>query len=142
MNRYFEPVLYQSLNARQRENYNFAQVSAALADLGFSTIRLSDDWHGADFIALHVDGERMLRVQLKGRVSFYKKYSGRDLHIAFPDNGDWYVYPHDLVLQEVRGKLAGTASWDQQGGYSYPTLSQWLKTILQPYRLPNPDLNS
>lgn len=41
------------LNARQKENFNFQKVSAVLADYGYVTMRLSDDWQGADFIALH-----------------------------------------------------------------------------------------
>jgi hypothetical protein len=34
-----------------------------LADYGFLTMRLSDDWQGADFIAQHIDGA-FLKVQL------------------------------------------------------------------------------
>jgi hypothetical protein len=45
-------VLYSRLNARQKENFNFQKVSAILADYGFVTLWLSDDWQGADFIAL------------------------------------------------------------------------------------------
>ena len=67
-------VRYADLNARQKENYNFQKVSAVLADFGFSTLRLTDDWQGADFIAQHVDGETFLKVQLKGRLTFGKKY--------------------------------------------------------------------
>jgi len=40
---------YRKLNSRQKENYNFQKVSGILADYGFATIRLSDDWNGADF---------------------------------------------------------------------------------------------
>lgn len=43
-----------------------------MADYGFMTIRLSDDWQGADFIAQHVDGVLFLRVQLKGRLTLGK----------------------------------------------------------------------
>lgn len=78
MPRVFQKIAYESLNARQKESYNFQKVSAALADYGFITIKLSDDWHGADFIAQHLSGET-LKVQLKGRLSFYKKYQGKDL---------------------------------------------------------------
>ena len=75
----FERVPYEKLNSRQRENYNFQKVSAVLADYGFSTIRLSNDWQGADFIAQHLDGIRFLKVQLKARLTFDRKYMGRDL---------------------------------------------------------------
>ncbi len=63
-------IPYTQRNARQKENYNFHKLSAALADHGFNTLRLSDDWNGADGIALHKDGKTMIRIQLKGRLSF------------------------------------------------------------------------
>ena len=81
----FEKYPYKKLNSRQQEAYNFQKVSAVLADYGFVTIRLSSDWRGADFIAQHVDGLTFLKVQLKGRLSFDKKYHGRDLYICFPN---------------------------------------------------------
>jgi hypothetical protein len=68
------PIDYQRLNSRQKEAYNFQKISAVLADFGYCTIRLSDDWGGADFIAQHIDGS-VLKVQLKGR-----------LYIVLPEN--------------------------------------------------------
>ena len=50
-------VSYSDLNSKQQENYNFQKISGILADYGFMTLRLNDDWQGADFIAQHVDGE-------------------------------------------------------------------------------------
>ena len=72
----YEKIDYKHLNARQKENFNFQKVSAVLADYGFVTLRLSDDWEGADFIAQHING-RVIRVQLKSRLAFYEKYRGR-----------------------------------------------------------------
>jgi hypothetical protein len=66
----FKRVPYSSLNSKQQEGHNFQKVSAVLADYGFVTIRLSSDWHGADFIAQHVDGTTFLKIQLKGRLTF------------------------------------------------------------------------
>ena len=59
-------VLYKNLNSRQKENYNFTKVASTLADYGYTCLRLSDDYLGADFIALHSDGSHMM-IQLKGR---------------------------------------------------------------------------
>lgn len=42
----FERITYDNLGGKQQENYNFAKVSALFANFGFSTIRLTDDWHG------------------------------------------------------------------------------------------------
>ena len=59
-------VTYEDLKPKQKENYNFAKISAVLADYGYVTMRISDDWEGADFIAHHHDGT-FLKVQLKSR---------------------------------------------------------------------------
>lgn len=76
-------ISYNDLNSRQRENYNFPKVSAILADYGFVTPHLTDDWQGADFIAQHIDGETFLKVQLKGRLTLDKKILERILLFAF-----------------------------------------------------------
>jgi len=132
----FKPYPYEKLNSRQQEAYNFQKVSAVLADYGFVTIRLSSDWQGADFIAQGVNGE-FLKVQLKGRLTFDRKYKGKDLYICFPDAGKWYTCPHDEVLKQLLATrlLEGTKSWDTEGAYHFPGLSKDLKTLLDPYRL-------
>ncbi len=133
----FERVSCQSLNSRQQEAYNFQKVSAVLADYGCVTIRLTNDWRGADFIAQHFDGINFVKVQLKGRASFDKEYRERDLCIRFPHSGGWYLYPHDAVPTQVlaAGALEGTDSWNSRSAYSFPKLSKCLKTLLEPYRL-------
>jgi len=133
----FEQVVYKKLNARQQEAFNFQKVSAVLADYGFSTIRLTSDWHGTDFIAQHFDGTTFLKVQLKGRCCFYKKYGSYDLHICFPDGDEWFLYPHDALLSTMLSKtnIGNTASWKNEGGYSFPRLSKKLRALLDPYRL-------
>src|SRR2546428_13864959 len=93
-------VSFDKLNSRQKENYNFQKISAVLAEYGFVTFRLSDDWAGADFIAVHLDGS-VLRVQLKSRLTFERKYSDNGLHVAFPVGDTWYLYPHDELLSQV-----------------------------------------
>jgi hypothetical protein len=133
----FERISYDSLTSRQQEGFNFQKVSAVLADYGFTTIRLTSDWNSADFIAQHHDGVRFLKVQLKGRCSFDVKYRSKDLYICFPCDGNWYLYPHDEVLDCVLAEMtiANTVSWKDRGGYSFPTLSRKLREILEPYRL-------
>jgi hypothetical protein len=37
-------IEYNKLNARQKETYNFQKASAILADYGFATIKLNDDF--------------------------------------------------------------------------------------------------
>jgi hypothetical protein len=133
----FKKVSYLELNSRQQEAYNFQLVSAVLAEFGFTTIRLTSDWNSADFIAQHFDGTTFLKVQLKGRLSFYKKYQGRDLHICFRHKDVWYLYPHDQLLDQLlsAGYFAGTESWERSGGYNIGKLSPKLREALNPYRL-------
>lgn len=134
----FLKVEYRSLNARQKENYNFLKLSAVLADYGYTTMRLSDDWQGADFIAQHISDGTFLKVQLKSRLAFYKKYQDKELYMAFRHEGDWYLYPHDELLKLVlkEEKIGGTKSWDEGGGYSFPSLSQDLRRLLEPHKIP------
>lgn len=130
-------IRYSDLNSRQKENYNFMKLSAVLADFGFVTLRLTDDWQGADFIAQHIDGETFLRVQLKSRLTFQKKYRDKGLYIGFGSKGAWYLYPHDEFLAkalEVTG-IGRTESWTKGGGYSFPHVPAVLKPILEEYRL-------
>ncbi len=56
-------------------SYNFQKdIEAILTNFGFTTLHLSDDWNGADFIAKHVSGATLF-VQLKSRLTINKKYS-------------------------------------------------------------------
>lgn len=138
MSHEFERVQYADLNARQKENYNFQKISAVLADFGFVTLRLTDDWQGADFIAQHINGETFLKVQLKGRLTFDRKYIGKDLYVAFEHQGAWYLYPHDELLNKVlleTNTMSGTLSWEQRGRYSWNSLSQQLLSLLEPFRI-------
>jgi hypothetical protein len=120
----------------KKENYNFAKIGAILANYGYNCIKLADDWNGADFIALHLNGED-LKVQLKGRVTINKKYLGKNLYIAFPHRGEWYVYPHDPLVDYVESNTnwLRTTSWTENGFYHAGTLSKNLKSFLDSYRL-------
>ena len=75
-------VDYRELNGKQQEIYNFQKVAARFADYGFNCIKLDDDWMGADFLAYHKDGTQTLRVQLKGRLTISKRYTGKDLYLS------------------------------------------------------------
>ena len=118
-------------------------MSAVLADYGFRTIRLSEDWENADFLAYHNDGERFLKVQLKGRLVLDTKYRGKELYICFPCDGAWYLYPHDEALHwGVAQGQAGKVPWalDAEGkpyigaySWAYPPKA-WLDW-LAPYRI-------
>ena len=130
-------ISYADLNAKQKENYNFQKVSAVLADYGFVTIRLSDDWQGADFIAQHIDGETFLKIQLKGRLMFDRKYIGKNIYIAFFRNKEWFLYPHDEMLELILSQtnIGNTKSWREGGAYSFPSLGRQLNALFAPYKI-------
>ena len=131
-----EHIGYDDLNAKQKEIYNFQKVAAILADYGFNCIKLTDDWQGADFLAYHKDGTQTLKVQLKGRVSIYKKYQDKDLHMCFPARGAWYLVPHDELVG-IAGDTTtwlDTASW-RSGGYSSASPSREMLDRLAPYAI-------
>ena len=127
---------HKELTAKQQEIYNFQKVAAKLADYGFNCIKLDDDWMGADFLAYHKDGSLTLRVQLKGRLTISKKYSGKDLYICFKHAGDWYLVPHDTLVDVVGATTnwLNTSSW-QKGRYSSANPARRLMETLAPYRI-------
>jgi hypothetical protein len=134
----FQPISYDELNGKQKEAYNLQKVSAILADIGFVTIRMTSDWGGADFIAQHISG-RFLRVQLKSRLTFSKKYIGEDkeLFICFRDRATdrWFLYPHDEMLkQNLDKEHIGKKFWDEHEDYSNRISKEQL-TLLEPYEL-------
>jgi hypothetical protein len=111
-------ISYSELKAPQKEIYNFQKVSGLLADYGFNCIKLIDDWHGADFLAYHKDGET-LKVQLKGRLTIAKKYLGKALWMAFPTHGHWYLVEHDRLVEMVRASTnwLNTNAWKTEETY-------------------------
>ena len=128
----FKKVDYRSLNAPQKELFNFQKVSATLADYGFNCIKLADDWQGADFLAYHVDGTTTLRVQLKSRLAIQKKYCSKKIWIAFPHKGEWYFIEHDRLVSKV-GKQTNwlqTRSWKKKREYSSEKINQRLLKAL------------
>ncbi len=133
-----QKISYDALNPRQKENYNFQKVSAVLADYGFVTLRLNDDWQGADFIAQHIDGETFLKIQLKSRLTLDKRYINKQLYICFPYKaGVWFLYPHDEMVSHLIGttNLGNTNSWQQHDRYSMNRPSKSLLNHLEQYKL-------
>lgn len=133
----FEPINPKTLNPRQKENFNFQKVASTLADYGFNCIRLSNDWEGADFIACHIDGNTFLKIQLKGHLTFQKKYNGKNIFIAFNEDGKWYIYTHDELQTEClrRGLMKDTKSWDEEGSYNFPRIPKTLKDLMPKYEI-------
>lgn len=136
-NSMFQRIEYGKLNPRQQENYNFQKVAGRLADYGFNCLKLNDDWQSADFLAVHVDGNTCLKVQLKGRLTLDNKYCGKDVYVAFLIGNECYVYPHDTILKAVlaRGNVSETRSWADDGKYTWRDLPLWARELLNEYRV-------
>ena len=135
--RKFEKVGYGKLSSRQQENYNFSKISALLAEYGFNTLRLTDDWQGADFIANHIDGGTFLKVQLKGRFTLDKKYIGKNIWICFPHQSAWYLYPHDEVMSGLAeySNIQNTDAWKKLGIYHKSNPTKRDMELLKNYKL-------
>lgn len=137
----FRLVPYKGFNARQKEIHNFHQIAARLSHYGFHSMWLNDDWQGADFIACHIDGKTVLRVQLKARMVLDRKYLGKGLHIAFRKGERVFVYPHDELdaLVKAEGRIGeGAVRYHQHGQRHWPHIPEWGHAFLKPYELPAP----
>lgn len=134
-----QKIKYAQLNARQKETYNFQKVSAILADYGYATIKLNDDWNGADFIAQYINGRDYLKIQLKSRLTFDKKYKDGEIFICFPYGDQWYLFDHDstlaVFLAEFSEGMLMSKSWAEKGHYSWGTLSVKILELLKDSRL-------
>ena len=106
-----------------------------MAEYGFTTILLNDDWNGADFIALHFNKKSIIKIQLKGGLTFNKNYIGKDLYIAFREKNIWYLYPHDFLLEcfKKETKPEIDKKWKEKGTYFNTKLSKWMKEMLSEF---------
>ena len=127
----FKQIKYSKLNSRQKENYNFHKVASKLADYGFNSMRLNDDWEGADFIA--INDKEMIKVQLKGRFSIDKKYLGKNLFIAFIEQDKVKIYLHDKAVNIAPNNIINSKSWKDNGLYNWsktPNIYNKIITVL------------
>jgi len=132
-----EKINYDNLNAKQQEAYNLQRASAIFAEHGYLVIKLSDDWNGADFIALKFGTEHYLKIQLKGRFGFYKKYLGKNINICFYDrqSNNLYLYPHDEFCEIIMKKHENSVSWKNNGEYHFPKISDDVREQLKDFIL-------
>ncbi len=78
----------------------------------------------------------LVKVQLKSRWTIHRKYLGRDIWIAFPDGGDWYLAPHDqLVKLADEAGFTTSASWTENGSYHRSPISDQLRRAMDQWRI-------
>jgi len=128
----FKKVPYNKLNNKQKENHNFHKLGELLSLYGFNCIWLNDDVHGADLLAVSINGD-VFKVQLKSRITFDKKYLKKGLFIACPINDGFLIYPHDEALKPLLTQYNKTTSWKDRGGYStttfYPHMDKYFVDV-------------
>ena len=128
-------IEYRTLNSKAQETYNFHKMAAILADYGYNCLWLNDDWNGADCIAVHIDGISDFKIQLKGSISFARKYWAKNIYIAFFEQGDLYIYPHDYILAQVENNIADK-TWLEKGTYFQTKITNKFREILERYKVP------
>lgn len=133
----WDRVDYKDLTAKQKEAFNFAKLSAVLADYGFSCTRVVDDDKGPDFVAYHAPSGRMLPVQQKSALSVHKVYEGKGLWIAFHVDQIWYLLEHDRLRDFVAEltNMLNTATAEREGRIFSHRPPKRLLAALEPYRM-------
>jgi len=133
----FKHIQYDALNTRQKELYNFHKFAGRLVEYGYYSIKLSDDWQGADFLACHFNGVDFIKVQLKGKMSIDQKYEGKQIHIAFRHGKDYYIYPHDEMMEWIleTSNVGNTATWRNTGRHHSRQPTKRALEFLKPYRI-------
>lgn len=123
------------LTSAQKQVLQYQKISGILANYGYSTIRVTDNCFGFDFFARCLTEEKHIKIQLKGRLTFDKKYLGKDIYICFYENENWYIYPHDILLQEFIEEIKNTLSWSENGLYHFPYLTEKNIARLKKYKI-------
>lgn len=136
-------IEYNALTSQEKELYNFNRLMAILAKYGFEGHKIINDAKGADIVAYRAprkaDGSRIitLKIQLKSRFTYNKKYDHEDLYIAFPDGDDWYLIPQESISADkslVPKKWRDSNSW-KLGNYHVAQLPKDVKIKLERYRI-------
>ena len=95
---------------------------------------------GIDLILYREADRDLLKIQLKSRWCIGKKYTDRDISVAFPEDGVWYLAPHDEMVEMAKALGFGinTVSWKRDGGYDRRVMGIRLKRAMQTYLFPRP----
>ena len=87
---------------------------------------------GGDLILYRESDRELRKVQFESRWTIDKKYIGRDIWIAFPMAGDWFLMPHD-EMAATADAATQTSSWIESGLYSRPRPSAgWFVPVRRP----------
>ena len=97
---------------------------AKLAEHGYRCV----NQRGTEILASNHELDRPIRIQIKTRIGIYRKFLGNDTYMCFPIGGDWYLIPHDVLMEIVRDRTnwLNTESWNIQGVYHSASPSKFL----------------
>ena len=132
-------IEYERLSGKEQESYNASKLSAIMSEYGYlECARINGDKWGADLLFYRASDADVKKVQLKGRATFSKHYTGKDLYVAYPDTDGWYMYPHDELVAAAHpaSSWSKTLSWmSEEGGYSWNVTPMWLKKLLNSWKI-------
>jgi len=79
-------------------------------------------------------------VQMKSRWSINKKYSDRDIWMAFREGDQWYLVRHDDLekLCDKLGIVKSSKSWTETGAYSRGKMGKALRDEMAAFVFPEP----
>ena len=111
----FKKVEYIALGNKIQEVYNMAHTAHILAQYGYECITISNDSYGPDFLAIHYGDFNVLKIQLKGRPTLAYKYYGKDIIIAWIQEGQLWMINHDEIVDCDEFDGAGTSTYLANG---------------------------
>lgn len=112
------------------------ELTTALLRKGYNVFLPVHD-EGIDLIAYRETDNDLKLIQQKSRWTIARKYSGRNIWIAFRDGGKWFVAPHDeLVRLGEEAGYTATDSWTKRGLYHLPAMTRFLREQCEKYLLP------
>ena len=128
-------INYFELSSKQKELYNFSHIAKLLADYGYLCTKLSADWNNADFVAQHYRTGNIYKIQLKSRLTIAEKYKGKEIYMAFPYQGRWFIIQHDELLDIIDKTVNYLHSdhWLKKKEYSTDNPAQVLIEKLESY---------
>ena len=139
---------YGELSTKGKEIYNIQKLCSLLAEYGFECQRLVNDSEGPDIVAYRngknikkdsETNENVFLIQVKGRMTIKKAYQDKKLHIAFPVEEGWYIFPHDDTISNIVPKnWLETKSW-ARGSHHVKKLPKKLKKQMEKYLIKWPE---
>ena len=95
---------------------------------------------GVDFMLYREEDDLFIKVQLKSRWTVDRKYLGRNIWIAFPNQErnlqQWYLAPHDRMVEHGRNSHGNTSSWKDGLYHKTPLPQAWLQ-LYEEFRVEN-----